>query len=705
MERLFQKYLFEATKPKSSGDAQKAVETMAAQLASAILALDKKFHDTGGEIEQYMKQAEAKAKSVVSKLHPDGKVISHFLETFRKALGKSVNNEIPGVVSKLLGQKAGSAKKTKPVEKPKPGTVTNQKPDGVEKNKHREIARKALDAHTKSDVETPTEPHKISEKEPPTEKEKRKARIEKISEKSPLGKEDPVIGLLERIDKKKISKSTNPIKSTVFKSDHVISDQDWSKKNKSHEVKNPQTLSGWSTGTKYPASVAKTIERMFNSKLDGTTSGITHFIPTAGKGEIRSQCGEMMSMMLSTMTDDQVVLLKKSMNKSFEARGEGDFVLTKDWFQAAVNNRSAMHGILKNSFPGINIPEDIESTAWDDEEQIKSIGIEDKDSLEKTSDVFMVIKNKSGERQLLEFSLKKDKKVRFQEKGVNQLIPKEHKHSSSNYTIRQNNILKSYYSPQKQSESVKAFEDMSSFYSRADVPENAKQMKETVKQYKYYEEWSILNKLIGKKNKGIGSLLIDTNNDDSRHVMNLMLKIRSGEGDKDAKSTLEDVSKNYRQYSNDATEALIKDPDCKKRLIKYIDEEFPLRGMCEGVENMCIGDVGINKNVFKTMFGVSRWEQVTENFEVKADKDDKYHLVYKAKGSDIEIPICFLQVRQRGIGYKSGINIEMSMHPKLYEAAKTASESVLKNEGIMLPGVTMKINENIFMKKYLFKHK
>ena len=135
MERLFQKYLFEATKPKSSGDAQKAVETMAAQLASAILALDKKFHDTGGEIEQYMKQAEAKAKSVVSKLHPDGKVISHFLETFRKALGKSVNNEIPGVVSKLLGKKAGSTEKPKGVEKPKTDKVISQKPDSVEKKK------------------------------------------------------------------------------------------------------------------------------------------------------------------------------------------------------------------------------------------------------------------------------------------------------------------------------------------------------------------------------------------------------------------------------------------------------------------------------------------------------------------------------------------------------------------------------------------
>ncbi len=133
MDRLFNKYLFEAQQPlRTPRDAQKAVEQLAAQLANAILAIDDKYHDEGGKIDEYIEQATSKAQSVISRLHPDSRVVSHFLETYHRLVGKSVDNEIPGVVSSLIKKRANIGLESGNISKPSTEKPEKDKPSEKE---------------------------------------------------------------------------------------------------------------------------------------------------------------------------------------------------------------------------------------------------------------------------------------------------------------------------------------------------------------------------------------------------------------------------------------------------------------------------------------------------------------------------------------------------------------------------------------------
>jgi len=111
MDKFFNKYLNEGPSKKQEGpktprDAQKAVEALAAQLAVQVLDLDSKYHSKGGKLKKFIGDAEDKVQAAISKLHPDPRVISHFLNTYEKLVGKTITNEIPGRASNVIKSRA-----------------------------------------------------------------------------------------------------------------------------------------------------------------------------------------------------------------------------------------------------------------------------------------------------------------------------------------------------------------------------------------------------------------------------------------------------------------------------------------------------------------------------------------------------------------------------------------------------------------------
>jgi hypothetical protein len=114
---------------------------------------------------------------------------------------------------------------------------------------------------------------------------------------------------------------TNSLESKAFSQDMIPNDDDFAKKNA--KLANPTPPDAFKlpedlvSNPKFPKRYMKALERMMNTRPTGDATKWSHFsdIP-GGAGQISAQAGELMTMMGTSMTNDEFTKLTESWNEN-----------------------------------------------------------------------------------------------------------------------------------------------------------------------------------------------------------------------------------------------------------------------------------------------------------------------------------------------------------------------------------------------------
>jgi hypothetical protein len=136
-----------------------------------------------------------------------------------------------------------------------------------------------------------------------------------------------------------------------------------------------------------------------------------------GAGKIFAQAGELMTLALTALPEEQGGKLEKTISETLNRQKASKIknqVVTQEWFKAAQNNRIAINNSMKaNHGEGVSIV----GGAWDEEKEVEELGMKNyqKDKGFST-DIYLLLSN--GE--LHQPSLKKDDRVNFLNSGAGQ---------------------------------------------------------------------------------------------------------------------------------------------------------------------------------------------------------------------------------------------------------------------------------------------
>ena len=379
---------------------------------------------------------------------------------------------------------------------------------------------------------------------------------------------------------------------------------------------------------KFPKKYAKLISRMMNSKRVGTKPEISTLISKGGAGAISAQAGEVLTMMATSMSDDEWESLQNSMledeqaviEKNQDLKAPGKRVISKGWIVAAGKSRKAIRDrIMKKYGEGVEIA----NTAWDTEDDVNAMGWDDyAGSKGFSTDMYVKVKTKDGEEIMDEVSLKKDVHINFL--------------NSSTGKFRE--------------------WDNDTDGSEVDGKQHAKKERES------------LNKAI--KEFGLG-LPEPTSRKSAKKVWMAMVE-KTDYNTKTGKMNLSDPPTNeelwvqshikqIRDYTTNATRAIVDNPKLKAGMLQEIRKEFPLKSVGEGEETMAIGDLSLDPDTMKELFGTSDFEKIKENLIVNESVDPPA-LAYRAGTDEEMFNVASIVIRQDGVGYGgSSMKFEMQM--------------------------------------------
>ena len=126
-----------------------------------------------------------------------------------------------------------------------------------------------------------------------------------------------------------------------------------------------------------------------------------------GAGENASRFGEIMSMVLSTASPEEVEALVPAIRQQLE--GDSDSYIDPSWLDAAVNNRQGVANMLKFENPDAEEAPTPVAGAWDVKDELEAFGIGTEDGEKKGFSTDEVIRDSNGRNY--QTSLKKDGRV------------------------------------------------------------------------------------------------------------------------------------------------------------------------------------------------------------------------------------------------------------------------------------------------------
>ena len=445
----------------------------------------------------------------------------------------------------------------------------------------------------------------------------------------------------------------NPAETDEFNKELDTSptgDEDFAKKNKKNAIPPPYKLPESITkNPKFPKRYPKAIERMMNTRLNKETKKWSYFSDIdGGQGQISAQGGELLTMMGSSMTDEEFEEFISSLEKQEkeqiknnpELKGEEYRIITSSWIKAARNSRKVILDRIKKKY---GEDAEIAGSSWDVEDEVEAMGLSDyKNNKGFSTDMYLKIRKSDGEEILDEVSLKKDKHVNFLNSGLGHMI------YNWDPELKGTSIDPKEYSKNERERLVKGAKNI--------LP--SKVQKE-------------LEAEIEATGTGMGSR-------DKSKAISKAIKEQAANGNQDAIKYLEEDDKIHRKMQVNAIDQLNTNPKVREGLIKNIKEEFPLKAVSEGEETMAIGDMSLDKETMKVIFGTDDFEELKENLSVKKTEKGKPYLVYEIEGKE-SVKVANIVIRQDGRGYGGGtIKFEMTLHPDLAKRLDSATKEVYK---------------------------
>lgn len=482
--------------------------------------------------------------------------------------------------------------------------------------------------------------------------DKKKASKEIISYSTKIGNKD------KTLDPKINTSKQKAFTDTLY--DMKKGDKKFYDKNKNFEgidisIKNKWEPPSHLLSGKVPVREVQIFTRMINTKLISSTSPpISYFTDggAGGAGKIQAQAGELMTMLCTSMNDEQKLKFQKSILEHLSTLNEKESIVTKDWLKSAINNSNAIHNRIKNEFKVDDASEIITHSCWDVQEDVEALGLKDyKKNKGFSSDIYLKLKLPTGKILLNEVSLKKDKNVNFLNSSTGKFkkwdtnIPEE-----IDVNIYADTLKKTLTSNVKKDE----VQRMIQMYNTPEVKE--------------------LKSMLG--NKDIDTMLNGDNRESRKFILNV-LKIKSSQGDEKSSKILKKIDSNSRTYSLNAINSLNTNSKLKKGMLDEIKTEFPIKSVTEKEETMAIGDMSVDPKVVKKIFGTDKWDEIQEHLIAVTDKEPPY-LAYKIKGTKDMIPISTIVVREDGVGYGASFKFEMKLDPRFAKILKDTNNSLYK---------------------------
>jgi hypothetical protein len=451
--------------------------------------------------------------------------------------------------------------------------------------------------------------------------------------------------------KDKTLKKGSPSESQEFSRDMEPDDDSFEEKNKANAIPIPPEPLKFSDdlikNPKFPKRYLKALERMVNTKVTEDTKKWGHFSDIqGGAGQISAQAGELMTMMGSSMSDKEFDKfattienhVAEQVKNNPDLKKEGTRIVTKSWIKATKNSRKAILDRVKKQYG-----EDAEviGSAWDAKSEVEAMGLSDYEKNKGFStDMYMKVKTSDGKEILDEISLKKDKNINFLNSGTGDLVNK--------------------WDPELAGSSIDP-----KVYAKNERQRLAKGAKDILSK----DMQTKLAKNIDAASEGRGS------RSNSKSILKA-IKEEAKAGNEKAKKYLEEDDKAHRKMQDDAINEINTNPKVKTELVKEIKNEFPLKAVSEGEETMAIGDMSLDKDTMKDVFGTSDFESLKENLTVKRSEKGEPYLAYAVEGEE-DVKVSNIVIRQDGRGYGgSSIKFEMKLHPEMAKRLKEATERV-----------------------------
>ena len=394
---------------------------------------------------------------------------------------------------------------------------------------------------------------------------------------------------------------------------------------------------------KFPKKYVKLISRMMNSKRVGTKPEISTLISKGGAGAISAQAGEVLTMMATSMSDDEWESLQNSMldhekatiENNPDLKAPGKRVINKSWILAAGKSRKAIRDrIMKKYGEGV----EISNTAWDTEEDVNAMGWDDYNGSKGFStDMYVKVTTKDGEDIMDEVSLKKDVKINFLNSSTGKFREWDEDSVGSEIDAKE-------YSNKERDSLNKAIEEFG-----LDLPKPTSR----------------------KSAKAVWMAMVEKTDYDTKTG-----KMTTSNPPTKEEEWVQSHVKQIRDYTANATRAVVDNPKLKAGMLEDIRKEFPLKSVGEGEETMAIGDLSLDPDTMKELFGTSDFEKIKENLVVNEDVDPPA-LAYKAGLEGEMFNVASIVIRQDGVGYGgSSMKFEMQMDKEFANKLKDSHKKV-----------------------------
>ena len=473
-------------------------------------------------------------------------------------------------------------------------------------------------------------------------------------------------------DKDKTVSKGNPSETEEYQKDHEPDDEEFDKRNEKHknpEPPPPLKLDGIIKNPKFPKRYVKMLERMSNSRLTTTTKKWEHFsdIP-GGAGQIKAQGGELMTMIGSSLDDDEFNNLMNVLEEHEErlkkdnagsdgkpgifqkvtsgrvVDNPGSRIIDKTWIQSARNNRKAILDRLEKQYgEGTKII----GSAWDSKDEVEAMGLSDYENNKGFStDCYFKVEKPNGEQVIDEVSLKKSTKVNFLNSGAGDFknwdpdLPDEINQNVYREKARQRNI------------------------------EFIEQNRQKVDEFLNSSDGAKVNKLM--KSKGIDfEKALQGNSRDKQNVLFQTIKLMS-KTNEDAKKIVEQDNKEHSEFVEKSVTAITENEKMKNGMLNTIRSEFPLKAVSDGEETMAIGPNSLDKETMKQIFGTDNYDEIKE--KLVAEPGPPPFIGYNVEATDEVFPVAEVKIREDGRGYGGQFKFEMVLHkdfaPRLENAQK-----------------------------------
>ena len=465
-------------------------------------------------------------------------------------------------------------------------------------------------------------------------------------------------------DKDKSLKQGDPRESDVYQQELPPNDEEFAEKNKKfanpippEPYKMPDFLND---NPKFPKKYVKALERMMNTQPKGDATKWGHFSDIqGGAGQISAQAGELMTMMGTTMSDDEWNEFSNSILKHLDEFNKANpklkdskhKIVDKTWVIAATKSRKAIKNRLTAQYgEGVEIV----ASAWDVQSDVEAMGMNNyNENKGFSTDMYLKVRKPNGEEVLDEISLKKSTKVNFLNSGAGEFANwDENLPDEINQTV---------------------YRDRARTRNISVVSENKAEIEKLLKS----TEGASLNAVLKSKKLTLDAAL-EGNSRAKQKVLWYAINELAKRGNKSAQSAVDDDKKAHEKFVAESVKAITENDKMREGMLKEIRSEFPLKAVSDGEETMAIGPNSLDKETMKNIFGTYDYDDIKE--KLVAEPGPPPFIGYKVDTGDEVIPIANIVIREDGRGYGGQFKFEMSLHDGFAKKLEQAQSDVYGEE-------------------------